>query len=298
MSWDNVTENAGGGVQMFKIEPNQSNTFHVIDGEKGPKSFHSVYFASINRGATVDPNNNPLVGLEDGYKVKKRYALNVVDMSDGQVKVFVFGSTVANMLKNIREEYGNLDDIDIKISRKGTGLKTTYSIFPIKMKFTADMLDGQTPSNLDEVFELTSAEDIDKMVRGEDPRGSEDSPKKKVDSDDDGPLAEEDETPPTPKTKVAVKKEVVEEVTEDEAPPSVEEEEPVKAKPIAVKEETTSRASLLQAIKGNFASLKRYANPKQQLVDIQHFGGKDKQSLSQMDTASLQKMLKFQKTSK
>lgn len=298
MSWDNVTENAGGGAQMFKLEPNQNGIIHIINGEDGPKSFHSVYFASINRGATVDPDNNSLIGLEDGYKVKKRYALNIVDMVDGQIKVFVFGSTVANMLKNIREEYGNLDDIDIKITRKGTGLKTTYTIFPVKLKFTADMIEGQTPVNLDEMFELTSEEEIEKMKRGEDPRGEDGNKKSSVD---------DDEVPPVPSTKVKapvkkeapVEEETTEETTEnDDVPPSVEEEAPpVKAKPVA-KEEATSRASLLQAIKGNFANLKRYANPKQQLVDIQHFGGKDKQSLSQMDTASLQKMLKFQKTSK
>jgi hypothetical protein len=300
-TWGDVSEGGGSGASFLKVEAGQSAVVHVLGGEKGPKVFHSVYFAAINRGVIVDPNANPLAGLEDGYETRKRYAFSVVDMSDGQVKAFACGSQVANQIKGIYTEYGNLDEVDLKITRIGTGLKTKYQIIPVKKKFTEEMLEGVEIPDLDEVFAITADEAIEKMMRGEDPKGDFDPEKldkapapkagKKTappaEEEEPAPAEAEEETPPA---------------AEEEDPPAAEEEEtPAPKKTTAVppaKAPDNSRAALLQAIKSNFSKLKRYANPKQQLVDIQHFGGKDKSALSQLETAILQKMLNFQKTAK
>ncbi len=287
-SWDDVTE-GGGGANFLKVEAGESIVVHVLDGAKGPKVFHSVFFKDLNRGATVDPKSNPLGGLEGGYDIKKRYAFTVVDMSDGQVKAFACGSQVANAIKGIFTEYGNLDEMDVKISRQGSGLKTKYTVLPVKLKFTDEMIEGQEMPDLDEVFALTPDEDIEKLMRGEDPRadseGAKPAPKKKAAP---APAEEpEEEDPPA--------------AAGEDDPPAAEEEPapaPKKAAPAAVASGEASRATLLQSIKANFAKLKRYANPKQQLTDIQHYGGKDKQALSQLETAALQKLLNFQKTAK
>lgn len=290
-SWNDVTENSGGGANFLKLEAGDSAVVHVLDGAKGPKVFHSVYFAAINRGATVDPKNNPLAGLDDGYEVRKRYAFEVVDMSDGTIKAFACGSQVANAIKGIFTEYSNLDEVDLKITRQGSGLKTKYQIIPVKLKFTDDMIEGQERLDLEEVFALTPDEDIEKMMKGEDPKGDFD------------PSKIEKAAPPkgkkTPPVESAEPVEAGDPPAAEEEPPTAGEEEPAPAKAkAAAPKEDTSRAAVLQAVKGNFAKLKRYANPKQQLVDIQHFGGKDKQALSQMETAALQKLLAFQKTAK
>lgn len=292
-TWGDVSEGGGSGAQFLKLEAGESAVMHVLDGEKGPKVFHSVYFAAINRGAIVDPKSNPLAGLDDGYQVRKRYAFNVVDMSDGQIKAFVCGSQVANMIKGIFTEYTNLDEVDLKITRQGSGLKTKYQIIPVKLKFSDDMIEGQEKLDLDGVFTLTEDADIEKMMLGVDPRAEVDTEKM--------------DKAPAPKKKAAPVEDAEEEtpadVDSDEAPPVAEEEvEEEKPKPAAKKaapaKEDTSRVATLQAIKANFAKLKRYANPKQQLVDIQHYGGKDKTALSQMETGQLQKLLAFQKTAK
>jgi hypothetical protein len=280
-SWGDVTP-GGGSADYLKLEPGDVVTVHVLNGEMGPKVFHSIYFEAVNRGAVVDPDNNPLSGLADGFEVKKRYAFNLFDLADGKVKVYSCGSQVANAIKAVFEEYGNLDDVDIKISRVGSGLKTKYTVMPIKKKFTDDMLEGQEAKDLDELFELTSEEDITALSRGEDPKAEFDTDK--IDGKKKAAPAPEEEAPPA---------------AEEEAPPTAEEDAPPakKAAPAPAKEEG-NRAALLQSIKANFAKLKRYANPKQQLVDISHYGGKDAKTLSQMETAQLQKLLAFQKTAK
>lgn len=298
-TWGDVTEGGGSGAQFLKLEAGESAVMHVLDGEKGPKVFNSVYFAAINRGAIVDPKSNPLAGLDDGYQVRKRYAFNVVDMSDGQIKAFVCGSQVANSIKGIYTEYENLDEVDLKITRQGSGLKTKYQLIPVKKKFTDEMIEGQERLDLDEVFSLTEDADIEKMMRGEDPKAEFDAKKM-------------DEAAPAPKSKKAAPVEdapeetetpAAEDAPEDAPPPAVDEdpEEKPKATPAkkaAPAKEDTSRVATLLAIKANFAKLKRYANPKQQLIDIQHYGGKDKSALSQMETGQLQKLLAYQKTAK
>lgn len=298
-TWGDVSEGGGSGANFLKVEPGQSAVVHVLGGENGPKVFHSVYFAAINRGAIVDPASNPISGLEEGYETRKRYAFNVVDMSDGQIKAFACGSQVANQIKGIFTEYGNLDEVDLKITRIGQGLKTKYQIIPVKLKFTDDMIEGQEVPNLDDVFAVTADADIEKMMRGEDPKGESDTEKMDKKPTPKGKTATQirEEEPEAP----AEETEPPEAESAEDAPPAVEDEAPAPKKataPAPAKDNGNSRAALLQAIKANFAKLKRYANPKQQLADIQWAGGKDKSALSQMETAQLQKLLTFQKGQK
>lgn len=290
MGWDDVNE--GGGTTL-KIKAGTPAKIHILNAADGPKSFHSVYFEAVNRGAIVDKDNNPLDGLGDEYKLRKRHAFVVFDHADQEVKTFVCSNQVANAIKAINDEFGSLDDLDLKITRTGDGLNTKYQVLNIPKKFNDDMIEGKELPDLEEIFKITSDEDIEKLRAGELP--------------DNAPPLEDEEAAPAPakakaKAKPAPKEEPEEEAaeegpataSEDEGPADAEAEEP--AKPAAPAANT--RAGMLAVAKTNFTKMARYKNPKQQLVDIQYFGGKKVMALSQLTTEQLTKLIEFQKKQK
>lgn len=287
MGWEDVNEGGGGGY--LKVKAGTPAKVHVLNSADGPKSFSSVYFSDLNRGAVVDPDNNPLAGLDDEYKLRKRHAFTVLDYADKEVKVFVCSNQVANQIKGIMKEYDDsLDTVDLKITRTGEGLTTKYQVIPVKTAYTDDMIEGKDMPDLEEMFKVTPDEDIEKMRNGELPDGEY------------PPV--EDETP-APKAKASPKKVQEEAPAEEETPsdegpglaedaPAEEEEKPKAAAP------ANTRAGMLAVIKTNFSKMARYKNPKQQLVDIQYFGGKKVMALSQLTTEQLAKLVEFQKKQK
>ncbi len=294
MGWDDVNE--GGGTTL-KIKAGTPAKIHIINAADGPKSFHSVYFEAVNRGAIVDKDNNPLDGLGDEYKLRKRHAFVVFDHADQEVKTFVCSNQVANAIKAINDEFGSLDDLDLKITRTGDGLNTKYQVLNIPKKFNDDMIDGKELPDLEEIFKITPDEDIEKLRSGELP--------------DNAPPLEDDETPapakaapakakgkaaPAPKEEeeTPAEEEGPGTASEEEGPADAGEEEP--AKPAAPAANT--RAGMLAIIKGNFTKMARYKNPKQQMVDIQYFGGKKAMALSQLTTEQLTKLIEYQKKQK
>lgn len=294
MSWGDVTEGGGGEGNFLKIKAGGSAKVHVLNSADGPKSFHSVYFQAINRGAIIDPKANPLAGLDDEYKLRKRHAFIVYDYASKEVGVFVCSNQTAFAIKGIIEEYGGtLDEVDVKITRTGDGLNTKYQVIPVKSQFNDGMIEGKDMPDMEEIFKITPDEDVEKMRNGELPDG-------------DLPPVEDDAPPPPAKKAPAKGKpgkpapEPTEEAPEDappaapedDAPPAAEEETPPPAKKAAPAANT--RAGMLAEIKTNFANMSRYENPKQQLVDIQWAGGKKVQALSQLTTEQLEKLLNFQ----
>lgn len=66
-------------------------------------------------------------------EAKSRFRLNFVTKEDGELKakVFEFGLTIYNQLADLAEDY-DLEQTAVKISRRGTGTDTVYTIFPAK----------------------------------------------------------------------------------------------------------------------------------------------------------------------
>lgn len=71
-------------------------------------------------------------------EAKSRFRLNFVTKEDGVLacKVFEFGLMIYNQLAALSEDY-DLEKTAIKITRRGTGTDTEYTVFPAKDQPTA-----------------------------------------------------------------------------------------------------------------------------------------------------------------
>ena len=64
------------------------------------------------------------------YEPRARYAVNILDREDGQIKIWKFSRTVKESIAAIADKYGDPNEYDLILSRKGTGTNTEYTIIP------------------------------------------------------------------------------------------------------------------------------------------------------------------------
>ncbi len=110
---------AGNGSSMFlKIKDGES-VKGIFRGE--PYEFFQVW--ENGRSRMVEPNN------PEG---KSRFRCNFIVQEDGKfvAKTFEFGLTVYNQMADINEEY-ELETTKVKISRRGSGKDTEWSLLPL-----------------------------------------------------------------------------------------------------------------------------------------------------------------------
>ena len=120
---DNVETGQGG--QFLKLRDKES-AYVIFMGD--PYEFFQT-FDQLKMRATVVPEGTP--------KAQFRFRMNAVIKAEGggyEAKIFENGATVYNMLKVLNDEYGGLDTVIVKITRKGTGLETEYQLVPLRQE--------------------------------------------------------------------------------------------------------------------------------------------------------------------
>lgn len=180
MSWKDITE-GGGAAGILSLQAGESALIHVI-GE--PKSYWEHFFQSMQK-SLICPHRGCPACNNDKTKARLRHSFVVYDLNENQVKTWSVSNTVALSIKNIWESYGgNLDEVDLKIKRTGTGLSTKYSVVPVKTVYSEDMIAGVDLPDLDAIFTPATEEEIKSMLedelaeRGEDAPAEEETPKK------------------------------------------------------------------------------------------------------------------------
>jgi hypothetical protein len=66
------------------------------------------------------------------YDPKLKYAVNVIDRKDGQVKIWRFSRTMKEKIMNIAGEYGDPTGYDLAVTRTGKDLDTEYTVMPAR----------------------------------------------------------------------------------------------------------------------------------------------------------------------
>jgi len=282
MGWKEVEERSGGaGAGFLAIKDGETKKIHIIDDE--PFTFKSVFFNAIKKSAVVDPDNNPLDGMK-GFDVRTRHAINVYDYDQQKVLVLAGSNELFNQLKAIHAEWQGFDQVDLKITRTGTGFDTKYRVVNTpKCIWNPDLAEGQEVADLATLFAPTPEETIMGYVQGKDPATEFN--------------AAELEEEPTVDVEVDAVAESEEPLIEEEtvAPP-VRRPAPAPAKPApkpAVNGKPLSRSELIMKLNHAAKSKVRYKKPGQWLADVKKFGGKDKTSMSQLGADALEKLLKF-----
>jgi len=169
MGWDAVKDM--GSADFVQLEAGVPIKVHVLlkDGEE-PESYFVHFVPEANEGkgqSVICPGSKvcPCCANKGAYPLRMRHAVNVFDYTDNTVKILEGGNAIFKRLKETFDEYGNLNDIDFKITKKGSGLKTEYVVVAIPTKFAED-IDSLELKDLTTLSTATDPDDITTLLDG------------------------------------------------------------------------------------------------------------------------------------
>ncbi len=163
-------------------------------------AFREVWFNKVERTAIFDGKNNitetdPRViklreeasalsdklGKEDKrvkaawkkafqWKPKLKYAVNVIDRADGQVKIWKFSRAMKENIMAIVAEQGDPNGYDLIVTRTGKKLETKYKIAPVRDHEPLTEEENQLkPFILSRIFKATAVETVKAYMNGKIP---------------------------------------------------------------------------------------------------------------------------------
>ena len=155
LSWQDVDGKSGGkNPDVVDIAPNTTKLVHVLlpDNEE-PVSYWTHYIPgkTVNgpKGKVVIcPGKNICPACAVGlYRTKRVHAINVWDYEMKAVKILEGGNSIFQPLKQIKDQIGTLQTVDISIKKMGSGKDTSYSVIPIPMMqpFDKSLVHGLFP---------------------------------------------------------------------------------------------------------------------------------------------------------
>lgn len=122
----------------LKIEPNTKVQFCILSPDAEKKVTHWIEkqpFSCDGKGCS---------NCSEGNKPRKSWSAKVFDRGSGKIKEFEFGVQIANQLKNIaammQENQKTIHDVDIRVTREGSGMDTEYLVLHVDKKPLPDDL--------------------------------------------------------------------------------------------------------------------------------------------------------------
>lgn len=170
-----------GGVKYLRLEPGKS---YIVRPVHKPMAVYK-YFNNLNgkfRFAVVgDPENCPVRRDHQDLEPTLKYAINVIDRADGEIKVLEAPPSVfrgfrkwhEKTSKNPGSETGGDFGIDVEIPKGATKRQTRYDCqFVEPTPFSADemkLIKGEVDGkhglyNLPEIYKPMDSEKIEKML--------------------------------------------------------------------------------------------------------------------------------------
>lgn len=113
----------------------------ILDDEPVTQWTHWIPSMNGGKGGSVDcigrdcpvcaiMKADKAAGRPKKYNSSKRHKINFYNKGTKQVEILNSGETVFEAMKNIMIQMGDLKNIDITISKTGTGKNTKYSVLP------------------------------------------------------------------------------------------------------------------------------------------------------------------------
>ena len=104
------------------------------------------------------------------WKPKLKYAINVIDRADGQVKIWKFSRSMKEQIMAIVEEHGEPSGFDLLVTRTGQKLETRYKISPAREHEPLTEEEKQLkPFILSRIFKTTDVETVKAYMNGKVP---------------------------------------------------------------------------------------------------------------------------------
>lgn len=148
--WESMLESNGDGNKVDFVKfPEGVTHIRVLDAI--PETRWTHWVPSIKRSVTCVGKGCPICeirkqqkanGEKQTYSMVKKYALNVINRTTGNVEILDQGKTFFEDLRDLVFDNGDLREYDIKVRRRGTGKNDT--------SYRCDALDKEDLSESDE----------------------------------------------------------------------------------------------------------------------------------------------------
>lgn len=191
MSWNDVgKEQKRGAGRFVQFEDGQAVTMRILDSEPFTIKVHKVsqvvrkgdkseeVFRTIQ--ATANPDDNYILKNTNRYPEQQQYNLRVWEYKkdasgkatpDGELKILQGGNAIFKSLKTLYEQFGNVNEFDIIITRTGKGRETEYTVSasPFAQKVNLDDLRAKLAADetlrWDNVFAPITGEEQAKILK-------------------------------------------------------------------------------------------------------------------------------------
>lgn len=137
---EQFVETASGSSNYFRPVKGKSNKVRILSPE--PLTGFVQWTADSKPVRWAYDANRPDAVWEDGSRPKKFLAVVVWNYETESVQVWeiVQASIIAALHEITKDEdFGHPNNYDLKITRQGEGLETTYQLFPVSSPLTPEL---------------------------------------------------------------------------------------------------------------------------------------------------------------
>jgi len=177
VDWDEEVggnkDRSSGKINLMKIDNGKKHVFRPV-GKPICYYRHALKVDGRWQRIIVDVVDDPeenILKIKYNIDVQLRFAMNVIDREDKQLKLYEFPPTVYNELKKFKKyskkDPGGMEGSDIALTRKGMALNTKYDIEPLDpTPFTNEEKEMIKSSlyKLTDIFKSTPEDQIEKIL--------------------------------------------------------------------------------------------------------------------------------------
>lgn len=158
-NWDAIDEAKSQASEFLKLESGDKVRLRILTG---PYAFGQIKY---DKGEDMVFLNVPFNAQIPGYKPRAQYAFEVLLLDgkqQGAHKVWAAGQKIAEQLREIRQEWGDITKPDIVVKKEGKGLLTKWTATAAPTSAVPG--DNLIPAfKLEEKITMATAEDLAKI---------------------------------------------------------------------------------------------------------------------------------------
>lgn len=166
MDWENLPEMPQNDFNNLKLKEGKNRLRIVSNPCQVSSHWEKDITGKIHRVICNGTNTCPI--CQKGLKPQVRFQMNVIDRTDGQVKILECGRTIFDSIRKYAEDedYGNPTQYDFNITKTGSGFETRYEVIakPKKEPLTDEEKEkvkaAPKPSELNKVLTLDEIKEL------------------------------------------------------------------------------------------------------------------------------------------
>ena len=201
IGWDDQSVKSGNKDARFKLEAGRVDVVRIL-GKCRVIARHWIEEKQRNVPCSMDTAGK-CPACKAGYKVDKKYAATIMHIGVmkkdgfervGKLKVWIFSPTTYGNIREVNDEYGDVNKLNLRITCSDTKFQRIGGIMvTTKAKMDKEMIEEAKESKgfIDDYLKPMSPKEIAKMLEGDSKEQEdlsledEEEPKKKKKSDED-----------------------------------------------------------------------------------------------------------------